>query len=353
MTPISTDDSIRERTAANTARRTGPSSVRSLAAIGLTALVVWGGLTLAFQAFVALIFGGILGLLLVPVYLAGTVALVVLISWKFTGRRRIAAAITVTIAAVVSLALAFGEFSTIPMIWVQPGFELVNLLVAIAAALLLGAFIGPLWLRVIGGASAVAIVFFWCLALAPEQEPVPDQPISLDAEYDAFADWNSLSLVSAVPGSSLMSLESFGSPAHVSWIRTADDGVLSISVDITGPGQEIAHVYPCWMISDNNMDLTPEDTIADYSDWCVSTDYGWARVDGMGFVRLDGTTLIAVRSVESTQIASIGDGQGHPATGAEVAAAFDALRPITDEELRGYFLQTVHPEADEPAPVEF
>lgn len=318
-----------------------PSSGNALAAIALSAVALWVGLFCALTATVGVVYGNAIGLLGVAVAVLGTIAVIALICRWLTGRARVPAAMTVTGMAIVSLLIAVLNARASALVAGGPGFQVASMFMALATAFVLGAFLGPAWLRAIGALAALATLCFWCWALASNATSASLQPVSLDDQYQTFVDAHGSSLVSTVAGSEIISLDSVGSSAQLSWIRTADEGVLQIAVDMSRPSEELARLYPCWMIADPSMLVESSDVVADYADWCVPYDDGWARTDGMGFVRVDHGGMIAVRSVDSFQIENVGDGRGHPATAAEVAAALDALRPISDDELHELFVQTL------------
>lgn len=319
-----------------------PALASTLLALVLAALVLWAAVFFGAASFVAIAFGGLLGLVFLAVVFAGAVVGIAALTRALTGRMRWGAAVTVVTIAAVGFGISLAHFGTIPMIWIpQPGFELMYPIIAIAAALVLGLFLGPLPLRVVGALAAVGIIVVAVLAFQPEQPAVdPDAAASPEEQFAAYRQLYESALVSGVPGSSAVRFDSLGGPGPISWNLTTGGGVVQVARVTADPASEIAELMPCWMLAHPNMDLQSTDSPSDYASWCVPDAEGWARTDGLGFARQTGDVLIAVTGAEptETQIA----GGTRPATADEVRAALESLRPPTVDELRDAFQLLPH-----------
>jgi hypothetical protein len=164
------------------------SLLRAATAIGLTSIVLVVALNVGMSGVVALMFGGLLGLAVLITVPGVAVVLISITLARFTGRRNIPAAIAVTVVAFVALGVAFFGFLTVPMIWVQPGFELVHVLIAVPSAMTLGLFLGSGRLRIIGLIGFALLIAGAVWVNAPDPQPTSpsqaEQPSA--ANFDAF-----------------------------------------------------------------------------------------------------------------------------------------------------------------------
>lgn len=301
-------------------------------AIALTAVVLLVGLQMVLGGAVVLMFGGLLGLaflILVPI---GVAAAISVILYLCTGRKHIGASVTVTLIAFVSLGIAFFSFGTVPMIWVQPGFELVYVLIAVPSALCLGLFLGTWPLRAIGAAGLVLLTAGAVWVTAPE--PVPDvaseAQLQEDANFEAYVASGLFPMVADVPGGTIGGVVPDGGPPRTLSV-TADGGVVEVVIDrypiTTNPS-----TVPCRYLSDTSRILDETDTLEEYADWCVADGDIWRLTDGTGYARMDGDSLVAVRSAIPQNVRT--DEGERPANPAEVLEAWNSLRMMTEAEVR-------------------
>lgn len=308
---------------------------RLVAAIGATALVLWVALTIGGHAFVVLAFGGMIGLAVLAVAVVVAGAAVAAVVFAFTGRRRIGAAITVTLLAFVATAVCIVGFGSIPMIWV--GFELAHLIVAVESALVLGMFLEPLWLRLVGAMSLVALMVAGAVLLAPEEptstpeaDTVADAQ-QIEADYESFLENGPFPMVADLPGATIVDLPDDSGSLRTLMI-TEGGGVLEILRQQREPTEP--DIFPCWTLTRDDPPLHPGDALADYASWCVKEGDLWRMVDGTGLASRDDGDLVALRAAFDADVAVAGGSR--PANAEEIAAAWAALRPMTEAEVRRY-----------------
>ena len=139
--------------------------------MALTSIVLLVALNVGMGSAVAVLFGGVFGLVVLIIIPGISVVLIAIILSVFTGRRHIPAAIVVTVVAFVALGIALLGFGTMPMIWVQPGFELVHLLIAVSSALTLGLFLGSWPLRITGVIGTALLIAGTTWVMTPDPPP--------------------------------------------------------------------------------------------------------------------------------------------------------------------------------------
>jgi hypothetical protein len=306
---------------------------RLVAAIVVTALILWVALTIGGQATIVLMFGGMVGLAVLTVAVAAACATVAVVLSALTGRRRTGAAITVTLLAFVATGVGIVGFGSIPMIWV--GFELVHLIVAIGSALVLGLFLEPLSLRIAGALSLVSLIAAGAVLLAPEErEPEPDAAAwaqQVEANFESFLDNGPYPMVADLPGATIVDLPDDSGYLHTLMI-TEGGGVLEIIREQREPTE--SDIFPCWMLTRADPPLHPADTLADYASWCVKEGALWRMVDGTGIASRDDGDLIALRAAFDSDVTVAGGSR--PANAEEIASAWATLRPMTEAEVRRY-----------------
>lgn len=327
-------DEVPARASADERRPRWSGSARSLAAMGSITLLLSVAQVVGFGAFVVLAFGNMIGLAALGLLFVLTGVGAAALMKVTTGRAHPIAAGFVTLATVVMLAVAIGWAGSTPLPWIPPGFGGGYLLVAGIASLMLGLFLGPLWLRIVGGAVliAVVIVIVWhgIATDAAEQAQVDSvAQAQRDANFEVFLDSGVHPMVAELPGADVARIVADGGPAQ-SWTVTADGGVVQIDVNALPP--DMTDAYPCWWLAEPNSPLETTDTLEDYVHFCVRDADGWARPDGTGFVRIEGDRMIAVVGAydENMQL----PGALRPADAKEVAAAVAARRWLTEAELR-------------------
>jgi hypothetical protein len=309
--------------------------VRSMVAITATALVLWLAQSVWTWAIVITLFGQLWGLLVLAIAVTLTGVVVAAILRVCTGRHHILGAVVVTISTAVLLAVALVRYGTIPMIWVQPGFELVHLLVSVIAAPILGLFLGPRWLRVVGAAALAGWLAF-AIWFAPPTTPSQDDQLhdqqqqQADANFEYYIENGVFPLVADLPGGTIVGHVPDGGPPRT-LVLTADGGVVEIAFDST-PLETKTEIWPCWSIAEPNMGLEETDMLEDYAGWCVKDEAGWVRTDGTGVARIYEGGLVAVKAATEQNVDLAGGER--PGTPTEVAEALAVLRPMTEDEVR-------------------
>ncbi|MHA6694126.1 hypothetical protein [Homoserinimonas sp. A520] len=202
-------------------------------AMGLTAVILAVALNISMSGVVAAMFGQPYGLLVLAVTLVIAVVLISITVSRCTGRRNIRSAIIVAVMAFVALGIAFFGFGTVPMIWVQPGFELVHLLIAATSALALGIFIGPWPLRIAGGVGTALLIagLVW-VSIPDPQATGPSQAEQQAkkqeaANFEAFIESGAFPMVADLRGGAIVGVVAemagrfalFRSPSTVVWWR--------------------------------------------------------------------------------------------------------------------------------------
>ncbi|PRY68348.1 hypothetical protein B0I08_10450 [Glaciihabitans tibetensis] len=313
-----------------------PESVLSVGiAVALTAVILYGALTLGLGGFTAFMFGGPIGLLMVGLVFVGTVVLISTVAGFGAGRRRIGAAVCVTALAFVALVTAVFGFGTVPMIWVQPGFDLATLMIAVLCALFLGVFFRSWQSRIAGVIGCAALVAGAVWVTVPEPEPTgPSQAeLQSNANFEAYIANGQFPLIADLPGGSLVEVSLNSGPPHT-FTETADGGLVEVVIDRQPLVATNPETVPCRYIVDVTAGVVIEetDTLQDYSSWCVFDQGIWRLVNGTGYARMDNGSVITVTSASSAHIRA--DNGQRPATPDEVFSAWNSVRPMTEIEVR-------------------
>ncbi|MCP2030732.1 hypothetical protein L1277_000796 [Okibacterium sp. HSC-33S16] len=284
-----------------------------------------------------------------PLLIIAPVLAVILISIIVsvcTGRRNIPgampAATVVTFIAFVGLGIALFDFGTVPMIWVEPGFELVHVLVAVPAALTLGLFLVTWRLRVVGVVGIALLIGVLVVITTSngqhvsswqaEREALDAQQAAAqeDANFEAYIQSGTFPIVADLPGGTIFGVVSDGGPPRT-LSTTVDGGVVEVVID-RNPIPTNPETTPCWYISAPNMGLEPTDTMQDYAAWCVQEGGLWRLTDGTGYARMEGDSVIATTSASTENVHLAGGAR--PASPEEVLEAWDSLRLMTEAEVR-------------------
>ena len=301
------------------------------------------GLYVGMTALMAVLFGALVGLVGIVIVMAVVVAVLATIIKAATGRRRVGAAIAVTLFAGVAQAAALAHFGQIPMMWVSPGLDVVYPMVALFGALTLGLFLGPWWVRVAGAVAVVSLVVVAVPALRPEPSGIdPNAVRSPEEQLADFSALNSKTLVSDAPGFEVVSVQP--NDGYTAWVRTPGGGVVEISYLAELWGDQGDPSYQCWTLVDSNSGLDATDPVEDFAPWCVADGEGWARSDGLGLTQIRDGGMVYVHSSESFDL-FLARGSRR-ATAEEVALVSATLRPITQEELRVAFQNSLPTEPE-------
>jgi hypothetical protein len=315
--------------------------LRSVLAIGLTAIALWATLMSASTAFVAVMFGQLIAALAFGVGLVIPGLAIAGITRVFTGRFHVAGAVTVTVSAIAAYGIAQYGFGTIPMIWVPtgigplPGFELVHVVIALCAATVLGLFIGPTPMRIVGAFGLVALIGGGIWVALPDPVEPPDlsaADLQEKANYESFIDDGVYPMVVDLPSWEVVNV-TVGSGPFRTQLLTADGGGLEVVLDVN-PLIFDTGVGPCWYLAEPNLALDATDSLDDYAAWCTKEADVWSLTDGTGYARMQDGGLVVVKAAADVEVGLVGGDR--PADATEVAAAWQTVRPMTEPEVRRY-----------------
>lgn len=319
--------------------------IQSLLGLLVSAVVLWIGL---YGAVIGTFIGGwSLG----PVALAIPVVMVALmtaahsaVAFRVTGKRRIGASFLIVSAACVLIAVWFFQAGTIPILWlVPPGVDAAFPIVALVGALTFGLILGPTPLRIVGVIAAAALLT--TVVAVPvigqmrerEAQAARDEQAAREAQVQRLANFEQfildgthpMTLDAATPMVTGYDLEGAGRTFVVT------DGGGAVLVAIYDWNETADPLRRCTALGGPGQQLTT-DTLEDFAEWCRVSGDDAALVDGTGLSQIRGDRLVTVsamlfpREVEEW-------GATRPANATEVREIFDALRPMTEAELREEF----------------
>ena len=299
------------------------------------------------SVFVFAVFAGswpglLIGVLVVS---AGLAATIVTVSRVITGRRRVLGAVTVTVtlAAVGAYAVLNGILA--PMT-AQQDWSL-HLLACTLAAGVLGLFLGPWPLRIIGAVAAAGLItVITVLPTSAERAATQYAESQIQEAQDRverFRSDGTHPIVTELEGWSNARVRATGGDA-MTWM-VSDEGAVA-DVLVTGHVDENAMdpIAPCtWISHPGDTEVPAPGALPS---WCVKTETGWVRTDGTGFAVVRDSTLIALNPSDEFGVRDAGGTRA--ATAQEVAALATSLRPMTEAEVETWILPSYGRE-DSPA----
>lgn len=315
----------------------GAAAKQSLAVIAVAAVAMVAADAAASYLVVLAMFGGLSFLLRIPVVAVILMLVISVLSRAVTGRWHVLGAVTATIALVG--AGAYGLLNGIlHPVFTQPEWW-PHALVCFLTAGILGLFLGPVAVRIVGAISAVALVA--TLVLLPTsvdktaEQHAQNQQQLLNEQRDYFLAAGTRPVVTDLAGWRNPLIRATGGDA-MTWV-ISDDGAVA-DIRVTGHVNEATMdpMAPCtWIQRPGDYGTS---VIGALPDWCVQTEARWVRADGNGasFVR-DGT-LIAVNVGDDFDIRDTGGTR--PATPEEISALAASLRTMTDAEIDKWVLPT-------------
>ncbi|ANG86408.1 hypothetical protein [Microbacterium aurantiacum] len=315
----------------------GAATKDSLAVIAVAAVAMFAADAAASYLIVLAMFGGLPFLLGTPVVAVILTLVISVLSRAMTGRWHVLGAVTATIA--LAGAGAYGLLNGIlNPIFTQPEWW-PHALVCLLTAGLLGLFLGPVAMRIVGAISAVTLIA--TLVLLPTsadkaaEQHARNQQQLVNEQLDYFLAEGTRPVVTDLAGWRNPLIRATGGDA-MTWV-VSDDGAVA-DIRVTGHVNEATMdpMAPCtWIQRPGDAGGSVNGALPD---WCVQTEAGWVRGDGNGasFVR-DGT-LIAVNIGDDYDIRDTGGSS--PATPEEISALAASLRPMTDAEIDKWVLPT-------------
>lgn len=315
----------------------GRAVMQSLAVIGVAAVAMLTADAAVSSLVVVAMLGGVPFLIGIPIVAVMLILSISGLSRVVTGRWHVLGAVTSTIALVWAGAYGLLNGILLPL-FIQPEWW-PHALVCFLSAGLLGLFLGPVVVRIVGATSAIALIA--TLALLPTdadkaaEQHKQDQQQLVEEQLDYFLAEGTHPVVTDLVGWANPLVRATGGGA-MTWV-VSDDGAVA-DILVTGHVNEATMdpMAPCtWIQRQGDVGMPVDGALPD---WCVKTEAGWARADGNGasFVR-DGT-LIAVNIGDDFDIRDTGGTR--PATPEEISALVASLRPMTDAEIDKWILPT-------------
>ncbi|MBO9627531.1 MAG: hypothetical protein J7484_14310 [Microbacterium sp.] len=266
----------------------------------------------------------------IPVTAVLLVLVIVGVSKALTRRAHGLGAVVVTLLLVGIGAYGFTN-GILTLLILDPVPHLIPVLLC---AVSLGLFLGPWPIRILGALAAAAAIAFMAVqptnaqrqaeAAAQAEDQREVEPLS------AAIDQGRAPLVADTAGWRI-ALVSASSGYAMSWL-VGEDGAVAIVTAVPIPTNALDSKACTTM-------APPGSGLAGDGDrmpvWCLRTDTGWARADGLGIAYLDQDRLVALHSAVDDEMQRVGSGQ--PASAGDIAELIDSLRPMTLADLDGYF----------------
>lgn len=315
----------------------GGAAIQSLAVIGVAAVAMLAADAAVSPLVVIAMFGGLPFLIGIPVVAVMLMLSISGFSRAVTGRWHVLGAVTATIA--LAGAGAYGLLTgVLEPLFTQPEWW-PHVLVCFLSAGLLGLFLGPVVVRIVGAISAIALIATLVLLptsadKAAEQHAQNQQQLA-DEQRDYFLAEGTHPVVTDLVGWANPLVRATGGDA-MTWV-VSDDGAVA-DILVTGHVNE-ATMYPMapctWIQRQGDFGTSVNGALPD---WCVKTEAGWARADGTGASFVQDGNLIAVNIGDDFDIRDTGGTR--PATPEEISALVSSLRPMTDAEIDKWVLPT-------------
>jgi hypothetical protein len=275
---------------------------------------------------------------------------------RVSGRLRWIGAVVAPSVAAAVVAMYVMRGGPFPYDWISvPLPSWVAVLIAALAALTLGLFLSPWWMRAVGAIALIAASVFvfvpaiqesWLAWEQKAQDEAADERElrELAEREESFENYIAQSLPPAVAAGEGVVIDSVLVSAQftTTYFVTASGAAITTIVDGTGTWNT-NDAYPCWILADETTPFDTADSLADLSSWCVRDETGWRRPDGTGAARVIDDRLVVVRPARANEIA--GPRATSPGDVSEVAAS---LRFLTSTEFaaaarEGYFAPSKPP----------
>lgn len=312
---------------------------RSLAVIALTIpLMLMVDYAVSYATVVALF--GAFPLVLVAAVLIAFVVLaagIAVLSKVFTGRAAVLGALVTT--GVLACAGAFGFVSGVLSPLVIQTNALLHVAVCALCALILGLFLGPMLLRVVGAVSVVGLVAVLALVPTPTETAAVEHASAEAARRDevrsSWMESGKFPLVTDLAGWSNVEVRATGTDAST-WVRSDTGSVARIIIQWGSVGPD--PLAPCNFIGgpglewDHGFDQLPS--------WCVRSGDQWSRSDGSAVYTFDagtGTTMwiMAFGGYDAERV-----GGSTAASAEDIAALIPSLQPMSRDDAERYLLPT-------------
>ncbi|WP_194384577.1 hypothetical protein [Microbacterium luteum] len=284
-------------------------------------------------------FGAFLALLIVPVVLAILAAVMAAVAKAFTGRRRVPGAIVIAalhtgLCAAGFVGMVGGNLRSFTL----GDDAVVHLAVAGLCALGFGLFLGPWPLRILGGAALLAVPILLS-ALPTDAERIAERAAEEAAqeravEVERYIADGTPPFITELEGWENVSVRPTGSSAGTT-LLSDDDASATVMVERIGSEGDMDPAYPCMRMSRGDGDSPAVD--GELPEWCVKTDTGWERADGLAAAYMEGDHLVIVEAAAENSVIATTEGW-RSATPEEIAALSTTLRPMTDMEIEQWVL---------------
>lgn len=306
-----------------------------------SAAALWAGLWFAAAGTLGLLFAvGPVALVTPFAVVIGLTVAHVVIAKRVTGRHRVPVSMLVVLGSTAFAGAWLVSVGSIPIWWVPPGLDAAFPVVAIAGGLMFGLLTGPRSLQRVGVVAAivVGIAVAAPFAVAKVRE-IADAAASAAEEarldeqrriqvFEDFIANGPHPMTVDLEGAEVVSMDR--SPARTYVL--VGGGMVEVEVDAWG---ELANpLTRCTSIAAPGQPHELTDTLEDFAAWCTVSGPDAVLVDGTGVSQIRDDLLVVAHTVEH---AAKLDPNARPATADEVQAVFDALRPMTEAELRAAF----------------
>ncbi|WP_116648709.1 hypothetical protein [Microbacterium sp. Gd 4-13] len=282
------------------------------------------------------LFGLPFALIALPIVAAVLAAVVAWVSKAATGRWHVVGAIAVTVLLGTVVIYGFLVGILRPLV-LQEDLPL-HLAVCALCALTYGLFLGLWPLRILGGAAGVGLVILVsAIPTAAEESALQAAETSeqmASEQLDYYLTSGAYPFITELEGWQNTRVRPTGSEA-ATWLLSDDGAAAKVIANRLFEETGMDATFPCTMMSRGG-DAGPA-TEGALPEWCVKTETGWERSDGLALAYIEDSRLVVIDTPEEYEAVFLEDSQ-RPANAQEIAAVAASLRPMTDAEIERWVL---------------